>query len=759
MAETDKNVIGIAMELDVTDLKSGLVEVNKEIKKSKEDFAVATSSMDNWQKSADGVTAKLTQLNTQLNMQAKAIAGYKAEIERVSKLEGDHTATLDRLRAKLAQAETSFKVTQGQVKRYEASLQQLNKANISRSITAAQTALSKFGNELKKVTKAQLAQNVAMLANPYAIAAAGVGFLIGKITELIQRKREESNAENILNQQRKESEARLERLKDLAEKYTSAVKGFSDIIKTSARSYTEMIERNAALEDALKKLEEDFTKTGQSSDTLSKFLDNAARRLQFMTEKGLESTDSFKRMQENFNRLAEPVVLLTARMVDLGLSEEETAQFLARFGFSTQIISMVMAEATKRVDEFNASINQAEQEKDIKPVEFYSTTQLAGDKKHYEEWARLREAREYKLATLSADLTEKERVAETKAIDDEMAKHDKYVKRYLEAQIKMKLAAGDTADYISQTSDKLENGLSLKLGNGLSLKLKKILDEIIKWANVVSGIVGHIGDAINAVIEAVSTYWDNYYAERKKQLEDEAAAETEQREHDLSEIERQYMNYEITLDEFKAKKAAIEADITNNEGSEEEERQKKKEELEREEDQRKREIFEAQKATNIAMLWIQSSIGQVTSFVNAIRDLGFPAGPIVGGITAGAILTQTIAETVAMASQQYVSAFAKGGIVDRPTLGLVGEAGREAIMPLENNTEWINELARKIAVIQRTDLSAGISGGNNYSYGGDTINNNRSNYNYTQNIYAPKTPSRLDLYRDGKRLLTIGRGG
>lgn len=39
---------------------------------------------------------------------------------------------------------------------------------------------------------------------------------------------------------------------------------------------------------------------------------------------------------------------------------------------------------------------------------------------------------------------------------------------------------------------------------------------------------------------------------------------------------------------------------------------------------------------------------------------------------------------------------AKGGIVDSAQLFIAGEAGKEAIMPLENNTGWINQLAAKI---------------------------------------------------------------
>lgn len=40
---------------------------------------------------------------------------------------------------------------------------------------------------------------------------------------------------------------------------------------------------------------------------------------------------------------------------------------------------------------------------------------------------------------------------------------------------------------------------------------------------------------------------------------------------------------------------------------------------------------------------------------------------------------------------------AKGAIVDKATLAMVGENGKEAIMPLENNTQWIDKLAEKLA--------------------------------------------------------------
>lgn len=39
---------------------------------------------------------------------------------------------------------------------------------------------------------------------------------------------------------------------------------------------------------------------------------------------------------------------------------------------------------------------------------------------------------------------------------------------------------------------------------------------------------------------------------------------------------------------------------------------------------------------------------------------------------------------------------ARGGIIDSPTLAMVGEAGKEAVVPLENNTEGLDLLAKKL---------------------------------------------------------------
>ena len=44
---------------------------------------------------------------------------------------------------------------------------------------------------------------------------------------------------------------------------------------------------------------------------------------------------------------------------------------------------------------------------------------------------------------------------------------------------------------------------------------------------------------------------------------------------------------------------------------------------------------------------------------------------------------------------------AKGGIVDEATIALIGERGKEAVVPLENNTEWMDKFIDKLLVRQQ----------------------------------------------------------
>ncbi len=86
---------------------------------------------------------------------------------------------------------------------------------------------------------------------------------------------------------------------------------------------------------------------------------------------------------------------------------------------------------------------------------------------------------------------------------------------------------------------------------------------------------------------------------------------------------------------------------------------------------------------NIVKSGVNFLISQLNSFILGVNKIKIPDWvPAVGGKSLNI---------------PTIPRLSKGGIVNRATLALVGEAGKEAVMPLENNTGWINELAGKLS--------------------------------------------------------------
>lgn len=96
-------------------------------------------------------------------------------------------------------------------------------------------------------------------------------------------------------------------------------------------------------------------------------------------------------------------------------------------------------------------------------------------------------------------------------------------------------------------------------------------------------------------------------------------------------------------------------------------------------------------------------VGIVKWPLNAIIDL---VNCAISGIN-GMIKTINKVPFVNIPTIGKIPKLAKGGIIDSPTLAMVGEAGKEAVMPLENNTGWITDLASKVA--DRMPRSGGSS--------------------------------------------------
>ena len=137
--------------------------------------------------------------------------------------------------------------------------------------------------------------------------------------------------------------------------------------------------------------------------------------------------------------------------------------------------------------------------------------------------------------------------------------------------------------------------------------------------------------------------------------------------------------------------------------------------------------------------------GAFKTAINAVLETVENAINTVPDAINGAIDLLNELPGVDIGSMDYISLprLAKGGIVDRSTLAMVGENGREAILPLENNKAALKEIAALIA----DEINAGTPTGR--------VNNQPvvNTYNFNQTNNSPKALSRWDIYRQSKNLI------
>ena len=97
---------------------------------------------------------------------------------------------------------------------------------------------------------------------------------------------------------------------------------------------------------------------------------------------------------------------------------------------------------------------------------------------------------------------------------------------------------------------------------------------------------------------------------------------------------------------------------------------------------------------------INGALSAITSGINAVKralnkiSVDIPSWvPGFGGKKFGF--------NFSMSSAPRIPMLANGGIATRSTIANIGEAGREAVLPLDRNTEWMNTLVDKIAARQQ----------------------------------------------------------
>lgn len=112
-------------KVDISELKRGIQDANRQIRLANAEFKAASSGMENWGKSADGISAKLNQLDKVLSSQKSILDAYKKQLALIVEEEGENSKGADEMRIKIANQQAAVNKTTAEIKKYENQLDDL----------------------------------------------------------------------------------------------------------------------------------------------------------------------------------------------------------------------------------------------------------------------------------------------------------------------------------------------------------------------------------------------------------------------------------------------------------------------------------------------------------------------------------------------------------------------------------------------------------------------------------------------------------
>lgn len=154
--------------IDITDLKKGMQQANQLIRVANSEFKAAAGGMGKWSDSADGLSAKLKELNTVQDLQKAKLEILTAEYDKVVKAEGENSKGAQDLYIRINNLKGEIGKTGAQIQHYSTRLAEMQDAerDAAKSATEEESALQSLktvigGQEAKlSKLKAQYAQVV-----------------------------------------------------------------------------------------------------------------------------------------------------------------------------------------------------------------------------------------------------------------------------------------------------------------------------------------------------------------------------------------------------------------------------------------------------------------------------------------------------------------------------------------------------------------------------------------------------------------------
>ena len=112
-------------KVDISELKKGIQDANRQIKLANAEFKAASASMENWGKNADGLSAKISQTEKVLKAQKTILRDYEKQLALIVAEYGESSKEADEMRIKIENQRATVIKTEKSLGDYKSKLAEL----------------------------------------------------------------------------------------------------------------------------------------------------------------------------------------------------------------------------------------------------------------------------------------------------------------------------------------------------------------------------------------------------------------------------------------------------------------------------------------------------------------------------------------------------------------------------------------------------------------------------------------------------------
>ena len=336
--------------VDVSDLKKGISEANAAISKAKAEFKNATAGMDDYSKSADGLTAKIKEQEKVVEEERKKLEKLKEQLSRLNKSQEEGKKIISDLNSKYDDAVKKYGSASEEAKKY------------AKQLSDAESAQERNRKAAEKLELQILKEDTALKESEATIEKCNK-----------QLKELSGNEEEVGTAAQKTTDGGLNAftvaLGNLASKaITAVIDKLGDLASATVEAFAEfdkgrdnVIKATGATGEAAKQLEKSYATVAKTIpadlEEVGKALGEVSTRFGFSDEALESATEQFLKFADVTNSDATTAIRNVSRAIESGAMEaDDYSLILDQLAKASQTSSISAETLSERLTTFGAQM-------------------------------------------------------------------------------------------------------------------------------------------------------------------------------------------------------------------------------------------------------------------------------------------------------------------------------------------------------------------------------------------------------------------